>query len=78
MGCGGFLLCNYQEDFYRHFEPDVHMVLYGSVEEVVDKCKYYLRHENERIKIGSNAYEIMAREHTYEIRLNQVFKVLMG
>lgn len=78
MGCGGFLLCNYQEDFYRHFEPDVHMVLYGSVEEAVDKCKYYLRHENERIKIGSNAYEIMAREHTYEIRLNQMFKVLMG
>lgn len=74
MGCGGFLLCNYQEDFFKHFEPDVHMVLYGSIEEAVDKCRYYLEHEDERRKICANAYEIMSKEHTYEIRLNQMFK----
>lgn len=74
MGCGGFLLSNYQEDFYRHFEPGVHMVLYGSIEEAVDKCKYYLQHDTERKKIGTNAYEIMAREHTYEIRIDQMFR----
>lgn len=75
MGCGGFLLSNYQEDFFRHFEPDVHMVLYGSIEEALDKCRFYLQHDAEREKIRENAFNIMEREHTYEIRLKEIFKV---
>ena len=76
MGCGGFLLSNYQEDFFRHFEPGVHMELYGSVEEAVDKCDYYLKHDTDREKIKKNAYEIMAREHTYEKRLGEMLAVV--
>lgn len=74
MGCGGFLLSNFQEDFYRHFEPDVHMAVYGSVEEAVDKARFYLNHDSEREHIRQNAYEIMAREHTYEVRFGEIFK----
>lgn len=74
MGCGGFLLSNYQEDFLKHFEHGRHMELYGSIEEARDKCEYYLRHETERSKIAENAYKIMEQEHTYEIRLNQMLE----
>ena len=74
MGCGGFLLSNFQEDFYRHFEPDVHMVMYGSIEEAIDKSDFYLKHDTEREQIKQNAFEIMQRDHTYEIRLRQMFE----
>lgn len=75
MGCGGFLVSNYQEDFYRHFEPGVHMEMYGSIEEAIEKCKYYLSHHTEREQIKENAREIMAREHTFEIRIKEMFHV---
>lgn len=75
MGCGGFLLSNYQEDFFRHFEPGVHMDMYGSLDEAVDKCDFYLKHETEREQIKQKAREIMAAEHTYEIRLGEMLKL---
>ena len=72
MGCGGFLLSNYQEDFFRHFEPGVHMELYGSIDEAIEKCDYYLHHASEREKIKNNAYDIMLKDHTYEKRLQEM------
>lgn len=76
MGCGGFLLSNYQEDFLRHFEPDVHFVMYGSIDEAIDKCGYYLNHESEREAIKQNALRIMKNEHTYELRLTQMLQIV--
>lgn len=76
MGSGGFLLSNYQEDFFRHFEPGVHMELYGSLEEAVDKAGYYLNHESEIERIKANAVEIISLDHTYEKRLTEMFDVV--
>ncbi len=76
MGCGGFLLSNYQEDFFRHFEPGVHMEMYGSIDEAIDKCDFYLKHDTEREKIKANAYDIMVREHSYEKRLLEMIAVV--
>ena len=72
LGCGGFLLTNFQSDFLRHFEPDKHFVSYSSLDEALDKCDYYIVHENERAQIASNALEIMSKEHTFEVRLAQI------
>lgn len=72
LGCGGFLMSNFQSDLLRHFEPEVHFTAYSSVSEAVDKCNYYLTHEEERRKIASNALTLMQNEHTYEIRLQQM------
>ena len=74
MGCGGFLLSNYQEDFFKHFEPDVHFAMYGSVEEAIDKSDFYLKHDSEREDIKRNALELMKKDHTYEIRLRQMLQ----
>lgn len=72
LGCGGFLMSNFQSDFLRHFEPEIHFTAYSSVPEAVDKCNYYLTHEEERQRIASNALELMQKEHTYEIRLQEM------
>ena len=72
LGCGGFLLTNFQSDFLRHFEPDKHFVAYSSLDEALDKCDYYIAHEEERTKIAANALEIMTKEHTFEVRLAQI------
>lgn len=74
LGAGGFLLTNYQEDFMKHFEPEVHFTYYSSKEEAADKINYYLQHEKERLKIVENASRLMEKEHTYEVRFMEIFR----
>lgn len=75
MGAGGFLLTNYQADLFRHFEPGVDFVYYESEEDLIDKCRYYLSHEEERKQIAINGYEKICKYHTYEIRLKEMFEI---
>ena len=74
LGAGGFLVSNYQEDFMRHFEPEVHFTYYTSREEALDKVNYYLHHEEERRNIVKNASELIYKEHSYEVRCKELLK----
>lgn len=76
MGCGGFLLTNFQEDFFLHFEPDVDFVYYTSFEEMLDKAAYYLAHDDKRNQIRHSALKKVTEGHTFEIRLNEMLKIL--
>ena len=73
MGAGGFLMTNYQEDFFKHFDPEVHFSYYTSLEEAVEKVNYYLKHEEERKRIAENAWELILKEHSYEKRFLSMF-----
>lgn len=76
LGCGGFLLTNYQAEIPDYFEIGKELETYESMEELEEKIQYYLTHEEERMEIAINGYEKVARHHTYEIRLAQMLKVL--
>lgn len=76
LGCGGFLLTNYQSEIPDYFEIGKDLETYESMEELEEKIRYYLTHEEERVGIAINGYEKVARHHTYEIRLAQMIKIL--
>ena len=78
MGCGGFLLTNYQEDMLRFFEPGVDFVYYESREDMLAKVQYYLEHENERRAIAQSGYEKVKAQHTYEHRLKAIIDTVTG
>ena len=65
MGCGGFMITNFQEDFLQHFEPDEEVVFYSSYDELLEKVDYYLNHDEERKRIARNAQQKVEAEHTY-------------
>ena len=46
-----------------------------SIEELEDKCAYYLTHEKERREIACNGYEEVKQHHTYPIRLAQMLQL---
>lgn len=69
MGCGGFLMTNYQAELPEYFEIGKDLETYGSMEELLDKCNYYLQHEEERIRISVNGYEKVKQFHTYDKRI---------
>lgn len=78
MGAGGFLMSNYQADFYDHFVPGEDLVLYESQEDLLSKCDYYLHHDAERRQIAANGLGKVIEAHTYEIRLAQIFDIVFN
>lgn len=73
LGCGGFLLTNYQADFLDYLEPGKDFVYYEKIDEVNDVVKYYLVHEEERKTIAINGYRKAKQYLNYEL---QVAKML--
>ena len=72
MGCGGFLLTNYQADFPEFFEPDKDFVYYTDYDDLLAKVDYYLTHDEEREEIARNGYEKVRKNHTYQHRLTML------
>ena len=54
---GGFLLTEYHENLTEYFTPGVHLDTYQSLPELIDKIRYYLAHEDVRLKIARQGQE---------------------
>lgn len=78
MGAGGFLMSNFQADFYDFFIPGEDLVLYESQEDLINKCSYYLSHDNERRQIVINGYNKIKESHTYKVRLSEIFDIVFN
>lgn len=76
LGCGGFLLSNYQPELLEYFTPNVDCAVYSSMEEAKDLAEYYLRHEEERIKIAKHGYETVKQHFNYDTQLKQIFDIV--
>lgn len=76
LGCGGFLLTNYQSEIPDYFEIGKDLETYESMEELEQKVQYYLSHEEERIEIAANGCEKVSRYHTWEQRVAGMFRIL--
>ena len=76
MGCGGFCMTNYQAEIPDLFEIGVDMETYGSLEELVDKCSYYLTHEDERQQIALNGYRKVKEHHGYVNRMVEMVRMV--
>ncbi|MCM1568374.1 MAG: glycosyltransferase [Roseburia sp.] len=72
LGCGGFLMTNYQGELNDYFEIGTDLEAYSGLEELVDKCAYYLEHETLRQKIAQNGYEKVCAAHTCYHRIGRM------
>lgn len=72
MGAGGFLLSSFTSDFLKYFVPGEDFVFYESIDDLLQKCDYYLTHTEERIKIAENGYNKICNEHTFDHRVQQI------
>ena len=77
LGCGGFLLTNYQAELPSYFEIGKDLDAYESLPELSEKVQYYLAHEEERIEIAIHGYEKTARLHSYENRLAEMMQMIL-
>jgi hypothetical protein len=76
--CGGLQLASYNDELAAYFEEDKEIVFYRTVDEMIDKCKFYLDEKNETLALRiKKAARIRAeQEHTWCNRFNRLFKAL--
>lgn len=76
LGCGGFLLTNYQEEIPEYLEIGTDLEAYASPSELLEKAAYYLEHEEERMTIARNGYEKVCQHHSYHKRIAQILNTI--
>jgi len=72
--CGGFLLTGRSAHLEAYYEPDREVVVFDGPDELVDKARYYLSHESERVRIAEAGLRRTLAEHTYEQRFAEIFR----
>lgn len=77
MGCGGFLLTNYQPELENYLIPGEDYDYYTSLEDLKEKCDYYLKHEDVRKAIAVNGYNKVKELHCYSNRFPVIFNEIM-
>ncbi len=73
-GSGAFQLCDFKEEIPEHYLPDQEIVLYRSVAELRERLRHFLDHPGEAAKIGEQGYLRSHRQHTYALRLAEMFR----
>lgn len=76
MACGGFCLSNYQPEMDELFTIGKDIEAFRSVEELLDKTDYYLKHEDERLRIAINGYKLINEKHTIQHRVNEMLRIV--
>jgi spore maturation protein CgeB len=71
---GGFYMVEYMEELEAFYEIGKEIVCYKSVEDLIDKIKYYLSNDREREAVRRAGYERCLRDHTWHKRFAAAFK----
>ncbi|MFN3395440.1 MAG: glycosyltransferase [Thermodesulfovibrionales bacterium] len=74
--CGAFLLTDYVKEIETFFKPGIEIETYATIEELIDKIHFYLKHDNVRERIARKGYERAQKLPTWRDRAREIVKVL--
>jgi len=77
-GCGGFMIRGNSEDLSDYFSVGEEVVTYNDITDLVEKIKYYLKHDNEREIIKEKGYLRVLNEHTYTKHFSRIFEIVLN
>lgn len=75
-GSGGFLLTSRIDSLNELFVDGKEIVMYDSVQDAVNKCAYYLEHDEEREAIAKAGYERSLKEHKISDRVDVILNAI--
>lgn len=77
LGCGGFLLTNYQAEIPEYFKPGCELDCYEDTAELKEKLSYYLQHDERRMEIAQNGYQTVNEQHSLLLRISALLKIVL-
>jgi spore maturation protein CgeB len=78
VGCGAFYLCRHVEGIEEVLVPGKEIEVFHDHNEMTDKIRYYLTHEDDRRRIARAGRQRVLGEYTYEHRFASMFETLKG
>jgi len=78
LACKSMVLTEDVPDLRKHFENGKHLVTFTTIDEAVQKARYYLAHEDELQGIADAGYREFLDKHTYMHRAKEILKVCLG
>ncbi len=72
-----FLLTNWIPTLEELFEDGKHLVTYKTLDEAVEKAKYYLAHDSEREAIAQAGFNEVRQKHTFVHRARQILNTCL-
>lgn len=75
-GSGGFLLTSDAGHLEEYFVPGKEIAVFSDNDDLIDKVRYYLLHDDERESIRRAGYERALRDHTNEQRLSEILETM--
>jgi spore maturation protein CgeB len=72
LGCGGFLISNFQEEIMEYLQPGQELEIYENLEDLYAKTEFYLEHDDIRSQIAYNGLEKVKRDFTFKDRLSRM------
>lgn len=76
LGCGGFVLSNFQSEIPELLQAGKELETYESQEELLEKCQFYVQHEDAAAKIARRGYETVRKAHTLQQRLAELLQTV--
>lgn len=76
MGCGGFVLTNYQVEIADLFTIGKDIEVFHDLDELLEKTAYYLSHEEERLRIAINGYKTVRDHYSYTTQLSKILSIV--
>lgn len=77
MATGTMLLTDRISHIEELFEDKKHLVIYDGLDDMVEKAKYYLAHDEEREAIAQAGYEEVMTKHTIQHRIDVILNEFM-
>jgi len=74
--CGAFLMTDYVREIESFFKPGVEIETYSSVEELIDKVHFYLKHDGIREEIARRGYERARGLPTWRDRAREMARTM--
>ena len=74
LGCGGFLLSNFQLELNEYFIDGKEIVQYTDIHDAYEKAAFYLSHEHLRSSIANAGFHKVNTQFTYDIQLAKMLK----
>lgn len=76
LSVGGFCLTNYQPELEEYFEVGKELEVFHDLKDLEEKIDYYLKHEDERVRIAINGYKKVKKEHGLKRRMQSVLDLI--
>jgi spore maturation protein CgeB len=75
-GCGGFQLTESVPHLEKYFEVGREIATYSSTNDLTKQVRYWRSNDEERANVARAGFERVMREHTYDHRFEEIFRIV--